>query len=105
MLKPVSQPVLIDSSSFSRTIGKRLDEARYEDRTIIITRHGRPSAVLMSIREYDRLLNLLHRIDAVETTEDAMQEVQRPLDTLMHETVDGGSRHEGVQEEEHDESS
>jgi len=58
MPKTLREPVLVDSTYFSRTIGQRLDEARYEDRTIIITRHGRPSAVLLSIREYDRLKRL-----------------------------------------------
>jgi prevent-host-death family protein len=66
------QPEIIDSTTFQRSIGKTLDDCRYEGTSYLITKHGRPFAVLLSIREYNRLQRLAERLE-----EELMETEQR----------------------------
>jgi prevent-host-death family protein len=60
-MQPPTNPEVIDSTRFQRTIGEWLDACRYDDKTLMVTKHNRPFAVLMSIREYNRLRRLEER--------------------------------------------
>jgi prevent-host-death family protein len=63
-------PTVLDSTTFQRRIGKYLDDCRYDDRNFLITRHDRPLAVLMSIREFDRLRQIEAAVATARLGED-----------------------------------
>jgi len=73
------QPEPIDSTRFQRQIGPTLDACRYEDTTFVITKHDRPFAVLMSIREWDRL----------QRVEEMLAELEREMCEAVDQTETG----------------
>jgi len=46
----------VTATNFIRAVGEMITRTSVERETLVITRHRRPIAVLMSKQEYDRLL-------------------------------------------------
>ncbi|MEZ4708496.1 MAG: type II toxin-antitoxin system prevent-host-death family antitoxin [Caldilineaceae bacterium] len=55
---------------------------------IFLAQHSKPAAVLLSIRDYEKMVNRLNRLDAIQEAKLALERIERgELKTISHDEL------------------
>jgi len=76
-------------SEFRANASSIIDKVKNENRTIVITQHGKGAAVLISISEYERLIDKIELLEDIATSKAQIEAgLGRDHDEVMRELRD-----------------
>jgi len=71
-------------SEFRANASSIIDKVKNENRTIVITQHGKGAAVLLSVSEYERLIDKIELLEDIATSKAQIEagEVVEHIDVM-----------------------